>query len=125
VGTRVDPEGAWNLHARGTVAAGARFEAALEPIIDRLYEEGRVRGRKEPREAYAFDALIELADRDNTAAQTKAKRPKPRYMAIIHVDLEALIRGELEGDEKLRSPGSVRSRSGWPGSCWATRSSSW
>ena len=63
--TRVDAGGGWNLRA-GTVAEGARFEAALEPIIDRLFEQGRVQGRKEPREAYAFDALIELADRDGT-----------------------------------------------------------
>ena len=33
------------------------------------------------------------------------KRPKPRYLAIIHVDLEALIRGEVEGDEKCEIPG--------------------
>jgi len=105
--TRVDAGGGWNLHARGTVAEGARFEAALEPIIDKLFEQGRVQGRREPREAYAFDALIELADRDGTetGANGKAKRPKPRYMAVIHVDLEALIRGELEGDEKCEIPG--------------------
>jgi hypothetical protein len=90
----------------GTVAEGARFEAALEPIIDKLFERGRVQGRKEPREAYAFDALIELADREDGAdAEGPVKRPKPRYMAIVHVDLEALIRGEIEGDEKCEIPG--------------------
>jgi Domain of unknown function (DUF222) len=87
------------------VAEGARFEAALEPIIDRLFQRGRLQGRKEPREAYAFDALIELADRDGTGTDGKVMRPKPRYMAIIHVDVEALIRGEVEGDEKCEIPG--------------------
>jgi Domain of unknown function (DUF222) len=105
--TRVDAGGGWNLHGRGTVAEGARFEAALEPVIDRLFERGRVQGRKEPREAYAFDALIELADRDgsDSCADARVKRPKPRYMAILHVDLEALIRGEIDGDEKCEIPG--------------------
>jgi hypothetical protein len=104
--TRVDAGGGWNLHARGTVAEGARFEAALESIIDRLFEAGRVRGHREPREAYAFDALIELAGRDGTESEdAKAKRVTPRYLAIIHVDLEALIRGEVEGDEKCEIPG--------------------
>jgi hypothetical protein len=102
--TRVDAGGGWNLHARGTVAEGARFEAALEAIIDRRFEQGRVQGRREPREAYAFDALIELADRDGTESRSGAK-VKPRYLAIVHVDLEALIRGELAGDEKCEIPG--------------------
>jgi len=123
--TRVDAGGAWNASAWGTVELGARFEAALEPIIDRLFEQGRLLGRKEPREAYAFDALIELAGRDNTDTGAKAKRPKPRYLAIIHVDLEALIRGELAGDEKCEIPGLGPIRCGWHESCWVTRSSNW
>jgi hypothetical protein len=107
LGTRVDAGGGWNVYGRGTVELGARFEAALEPIIDRLFEQGRLLGRQEPREAYAFDALLELADRvgTDTGADGKAKRTKPRYLAIIHADLEALIRGAVEGDEKCEIPG--------------------
>src|SRR5205814_8310273 len=56
-----DHEGAWNLTARGTPEAGARLNVALEPVIDELFASARSEGRHEPREAYAFDALIELA----------------------------------------------------------------
>src|SRR5438094_3651607 len=56
-----DPEGAWNLTARGTPDAGARLNVALGPVIDELFASARAQGRHEPREAYAFDALITLA----------------------------------------------------------------
>jgi Domain of unknown function (DUF222) len=57
----VDGEGFWNLHAKGTPAAGAIFGTALRPIIDQLFKDAYRAGRREPVEAYAFDALIHLA----------------------------------------------------------------
>jgi hypothetical protein len=63
--TRTDAEGARILSVRGTVDRVARIERALEPLIDDLFERGRKNGRREPREAYAFDALVALADRDD------------------------------------------------------------
>jgi Domain of unknown function (DUF222) len=35
-GSFTDGEGAWNFGARGTAERGARFEAALEPIVDQM-----------------------------------------------------------------------------------------
>jgi hypothetical protein len=57
----VDGEGFWNLHAKGTPAAGAVFTTALQPIIDQVFKDAYRAGRREPHEAYAFDALIHLA----------------------------------------------------------------
>jgi hypothetical protein len=57
----VDGEGFWNLHAKSTPAAGAVFTTALQPIIDQLFRDARKAGRREPVDAYAFDALIHLA----------------------------------------------------------------
>jgi hypothetical protein len=132
-----DSEGAWNLHARGTVDAGAAFNAALDPIIDELFRAAHRAGRHEPRDAYAFDAVMELARRargddspaatasapaatgrratattaTTTAATTgdsptagaaptrRAAPSNPRYLALLRVDLEALVRGRVEGDE--------------------------
>jgi hypothetical protein len=60
---RRDPEGAWCLTARGTPDAGAAFNAALGPIIDEIFHTAWAQGRREAREQYAFDALIELTRR--------------------------------------------------------------
>jgi hypothetical protein len=95
---RTDAEGARVLSVRGTADRVARIESALEPILDALFENGRTSGRREPREAYAFDALLALADRDDRVTD-KTKRPKPRYLALLHVPLEALTRGAVAGDE--------------------------
>ena len=57
-----DGEGFWNLHAKGTPQAGAAFNTALQPIIDRLFRDAYRQGRREPVQAYAFDALMHLAE---------------------------------------------------------------
>ncbi len=93
--TYVDAEGAWNLHARGTVEQGAAFEAALEPIIDGMFTKARTESRREPREAYAFDALLSLARRQPEAK----RRANPRFLALVRVDAEALARGTVDDDE--------------------------
>lgn len=62
-----DSEGAWNAQARGNPDVAGSFNAALEPIIDELFREARDEGRREPREALAFDALMEMARRAREA----------------------------------------------------------
>jgi Domain of unknown function (DUF222) len=57
----VDGEGFWTLHAKGTPQAGAVFNTAIQPIIDQLFKGANRQGRREPVQAYAFDALIHLA----------------------------------------------------------------
>ena len=97
----IDAEGAWNLHARGTADDGARFRTATEPLIDARFKAKRAVEEREPREAYAFDALIEMA----TASGPADTKPAPRSMAIIRVDHAALQRGAVEGDEICDLPG--------------------
>ena len=101
-----DAEGAWNLSARGTPECGAAFRSALDPIIDEMFEAARQEDRRESREAYAFDALIELArrasgarDADGDGEATKRKRTRPRFLGLVRVDHQALRRGSVEGDE--------------------------
>jgi hypothetical protein len=94
-----DAEGAWNLHARGTVDQGARFETVLNPIIDRLFNEAHAAGRTEPREAYVFDALMSLAENSGSEHEGKQRKPNPRFLGILHLDVEAMVRGAVEGEE--------------------------
>ena len=103
VRTFADAEGAWNLVARGTAERGARFEAALEPKVDEMFARARSEGRREPRETYVFDALMELIEREPAGAPPR--RAKPRYLALLHVDVEALTRGVTETDERCEIVG--------------------
>jgi hypothetical protein len=112
-----DKEGAWNLYGRGPVDAQAEFKAAHEPILDELFKAARAEGRHEPREAYAFDALIELARRatrtsaepEPEAAPTTKQASPAKYLAIIRIDDTALRRGAVEGEEtcEIRGVGPV------------------
>jgi len=102
-----DAEGAWNFHARGTAEDGARFRAVWEPMVDERFNRAYQAGEREPREAYAFDAFIDLADRAAQPADADAdadnptarKRTSPKFLALVRVDHEALRRGAVEGDE--------------------------
>ena len=50
---------------------------------------------REPREALAFDALVELATRQQPIDAKQSRR----YLGLVRVDLEAMQRGAVEGDE--------------------------
>jgi hypothetical protein len=96
-----DAEGAWNFHARGPVDAGAVFTKVLEDITDEFFKQAYAEGRDEPRTAYAFDALIEMARRasgDNSGAKTPTAK-RPQLLGLVRVDHSALVRGGVEGDE--------------------------
>jgi len=97
VRTFTDAEGAWNLHARGTVADGARIEAALRPHVEDQFNTAREEGRREPLEAYTFDALVEALDQP--AAPAGGKRENLRYLGLLRVDLEALQRDHVGDGE--------------------------
>jgi hypothetical protein len=95
-----DAEGAWNCHVRGTPEQGAVFDAAVESIVDEVFKTARAEDRREPREAYAFDALMLMADRaTNGTPAAKKARPNPRFMALLRADLSALTRGTVEDGE--------------------------
>jgi hypothetical protein len=98
-----DPEGARHVHLNGPPERLAPFEAALEPLIDEMFTAARTEDRYEAREAYAFDAFTALVDRDYSAAEKP--RTNPRYLGLIHIDVEALTRGDTACDEKCEIVG--------------------
>jgi hypothetical protein len=129
-----DGEGAWNLYARGPIDLGAGFMARWQPLIDDEFKRARAEGREEPLAAYAFDALMKLASLADDAAEpavgesataelgipgptqpepggpepvktSKPKRTPAKYLALIRVDHEALVRGAAEGDETCEIAG--------------------
>jgi hypothetical protein len=101
-----DAEGAWNLAVRNNPEVGAQVMAGLEPIVDRIFRAARAEGRREPLEAYAADALAELARGAGTdtgearADGTSTSGPRAdgprgpgRAKIIVRVDLGTLLRG--------------------------------
>ena len=69
-----DAEGVWHLHCRNNPEVGARIMAALDPFRDAVFREARSEGRHEPPEAYAADALTEMA-RQSWAGPVCAEAP--------------------------------------------------
>ena len=119
-----DGEGTRNLVVRGTVDRVTRIENALEPIIDDFFTRARADGRHEPREAYAFDALVIVAERDQVpGTDGKHRSPKPRYFGLLHASVEALTRVRSPAKRRARSSESDRCPSASPASCSANRSS--
>jgi hypothetical protein len=94
--SRTDAEGAWHLHMRDNPEVGAQIMAAIEPIRDRLFRDARKQGRREGAQAYAADALAELAGTGTTGT---AKPSRSRAKTLVRIDLAALLRGRaVEGE---------------------------
>jgi hypothetical protein len=88
------------VHLNGPTADIARLEATLKPIIDGIFHDARREGRREPFEAYAYDALLTLADRDNNTASRTGGGDRCRdAKVIVRADLAALDRGHVEPGE--------------------------
>ncbi|HEV8207436.1 MAG TPA: DUF222 domain-containing protein [Acidimicrobiia bacterium] len=85
-----DPDGAYCLSARLAPDAGARFSSAWKAHTDRVFCEARRAGRREPRTAYAADALVALA----------SEGPCKPVEVRVTVDSAALARGHTAAGER-------------------------
>jgi hypothetical protein len=90
-----DPEGFYRLAARMAPDAGATFRGAWHAQIDRIFREARRAGRREPRAAYAADALVALATQGPC---------KPVQVSAV-LDSAALARGHTEPGERCEING--------------------
>jgi hypothetical protein len=78
-------DGAWYMHAKGTVEDGAKVMAAIGSFADKAFDQARREGRREASEAYSFDGLVGLATSGGAAA--------PSTEVVVRVDHSALMRG--------------------------------
>ena len=90
-----DPDGAYRLEARLAPDAGARFSSAWQAHTDRMFCEARRAGRREPRSAYAADALVALA----------GEGPCKPVEVRVTVDSAALARGHTKTGERCEITG--------------------
>jgi hypothetical protein len=91
--TFTDGEGGWNLRMRDNPEVGAAIMASLDAITDALFHKARREGRREERQAYAADALAQLA----TGGAPASAPAKPKV--IFRFDFAAWLRGyPVEGE---------------------------
>jgi hypothetical protein len=100
--TWTDAEGAWQLHASGTVTDGATIMAALNAETDVVFRAARAEGRREPHEAYAFDALVRVAARERT---DRAASSGPKAHVHVNVDAEPLLAAQATPGGTCEIPG--------------------
>jgi hypothetical protein len=92
-------DGAYCYAGRMTADAGARFDAPLQERKERMFRAARREGRREPAEAYAADALLELVTENRIIGSEPGRRTRPKAMVIVHLSYEAMTRGSLaDGD---------------------------
>jgi hypothetical protein len=91
-------DGMVTLTATGPVGPMAKLRAALEKRTDQIFRLRNKPEEREPRDRYAFDALIDLI----TAEGSKSRA---RINAQVRVDITALWRGWAEPGELCDAPG--------------------
>lgn len=91
---------------RYTPDAGAELLAAIDARKDVLVRAAQRDGRREPFDAYAADALVELVTEARGAEQRSSS---PKRMVIVHVAYEAIVRGAVADGEvcEIRGVGPV------------------
>ncbi len=96
-----DPDGAFIIKGRMTVANGAIVMAALKPIQDEIFKAARKSGEYAKPEAYAADALLALCAGKTVSAQalSSAKPTCANTVMNIRIDIDALKRGHTEHGE--------------------------
>ena len=96
-----DPDGAFIVKGRMTVANGALVMAALKPIQDEIFRAARKSGSHESTEAYAADALMALCEKANAkqSSESRGKATRPNVVMNIRIDIDALKRGHTEHGE--------------------------
>jgi hypothetical protein len=77
----------------------AKLLHVLDPLTRARFDEARRDGMRESRDAYRFDAMVQLAE-----TGTRAKKPQP-HAVRVRVDLPALVRGRTEPGETCEIPG--------------------
>lgn len=94
--TWTDPDGTGHLHLSGPGDVIARVDNAVRHRCERIFRDASREGRREPTDAYAFDAATELL---TSAGESTPVPAGADAKVIVRVDLDALLRGRtLDGD---------------------------
>lgn len=95
-----DREGAVRLNARLTPDGGGHVIAAVDILRDMIAADARRSGIRESSEAFAADALVELA----MTSSSNRGDPGPRATVHVVVDHEVLVNGRARADQRCEIP---------------------
>jgi len=93
--TSTDAEGVGHLHLSGPSSVIARMANAINHRADKLFRTARREGRREPSEAYGFDAAEQLLTGGEGAEVPRGADAK----IIVRIDHSALTRGHAAPGE--------------------------
>jgi hypothetical protein len=97
------------FHGIGPTSDIARLEAALKPILDDIFQDARQDGRREPVDAYTFDALMTLTE----AGAIGGRHPgTPGGGDSAAIGRDANAAGAKEEQDALRGAGRTSDRHG-------------
>jgi hypothetical protein len=94
----IDDEGMVCGRFRLPPEVGTPIVNRIHAETDRVYRQAYKEGRREPRQAYAADALVKLLGGQGKGHATRAD-------LVVVVDLDALKRGHTENGERCHIPG--------------------
>ena len=95
-----DSDGAGRIDVRGPVVDVARVMAALEPHEKARFDAARERDERfERSDAYAFDALVDLAEAASDDDTPERRSAAIGYVGVVRIDHAALVRGRTEPGE--------------------------
>jgi hypothetical protein len=83
------------------------IDQAIKPLVDEQFRSARRVGTREPLDAYAFDALVEMAARsrrDANRSSTTGRNPVTA-LAVLRIDWPALVRGNVQEGETCEIAG--------------------
>ena len=100
--TWTDADGTGHLHLTGPSDVIARADNAVRHRCDRIFRDARRDGRREPTDAYAFDAAAELLTSGGDSTPVPAGADAK---VIVRVDLPALMRGRAVDGETCEIAG--------------------
>ncbi|MFZ6004705.1 MAG: DUF222 domain-containing protein [Actinomycetota bacterium] len=100
-----DPDGVTgHIHLSGPTASIARIDNAIRHRADKIFRAAHAEGRREPSEAYAYDAALELI----TNSEGGDSKPVPAgadAKIIVRIDHTALVRGHSVAGETCEIAG--------------------
>ena len=100
--TWTDADGTGHLHLTGPSDVIARLDNAVRHRCERIFRDARRDGRREPTDAYAFDAAAELLTSSGESTPVPAGADAK---VIVRVDLPALLRGRAVDGETCEIAG--------------------